>query len=159
MAVGLGAGTVLHMSNATANKQARKAAKRRRYRERHPEKVAARRAVYRAMTWEEREQACRAAEAREEQREEAAEQLRQAVAGHLQRKGWVREGGEGGSMYFRRGKQVVRVSDHDVPMTAERIYNVSSGGFSWADTSRSLVIKPGSKPMQALRWVVAVSRA
>lgn len=145
------------MSNA--RKQARKAAKRRRYRERHPDKVAARRAAYRAMTWEERDQACRAAEAREEQREEAADQLRRAVAGHLQRKGWVREGGEGGSMYFRRGKQVVRVSDHEVPMTAERIYNVGSGGFSWADTSRSLVIRPGTRPVEALRWVVEVSHA
>jgi len=147
------------MSNATANKQARKAAKRRRYRERHPEKVAARRAAYLATTWEERQQARRAAEAREEQREEAAEQLRQVIARHLQRKGWLRDGGDGGSMYFRRGKQVVRVSDHDVPMTAERIYNVGNGGFSWADTSRSLVIRPGTKPVEALRWVVEVSNA
>jgi len=46
--------------------------------------------------------------------------------------GYKVERDKGGSMYFVRGNDRVRVSDHYVPETTERLHNVEHGGFSWA---------------------------
>lgn len=65
---------------------------------------------------------------------------RQVMFRELRRIGFSRESVSGKSAYYRCGDIKVRVSDHDVPMTAERSYNIANGGFSWANSGMSFVI-------------------
>jgi len=66
------------------------------------------------------------------------------------------DGGRGGSRYYERWNSEqndwdrVRVSDHRVPETAEREYNVENGGFSWATCGISLIISDYDSPDEAV---------
>lgn len=65
---------------------------------------------------------------------------RQRVFRELRRLGFAREHVSGRSAYYRRGSLVVRVSDHDVPVTPEREWNSDNGGRTWSGSWRSLVV-------------------
>lgn len=57
--------------------------------------------------------------------------------------GWKPEYVSGGSsFYYSKGDRRLRVSDHDVPLTAEREYNASNGGFSWASKGEKITLEP-----------------
>lgn len=45
-----------------------------------------------------------------------------------------------GSLYYRKGDDLLRVSDHEVPATAERLSNAKNGGFSWADSENQIIL-------------------
>lgn len=56
------------------------------------------------------------------------------------------------SLYLRKGETVVRISDHDVPMTDEREYNRAAGhGPQWTD---EILLEP-----KMLEWDRAMWRA
>jgi hypothetical protein len=54
--------------------------------------------------------------------------------------GFKRECTSGKSAYYRRNGMVVRVSDHEVPETDERRWNMDNGGRSWANSRWSFVL-------------------
>lgn len=83
--------------------------------------------------------------------------MRRKVFAHLRRMGFKRETVSGASAYYQRGLLKVRVSDHEVPLTAEREHNIKQGGMSWANSSRSIVIDPRD-PVGAARWLVEIRR-
>lgn len=43
-----------------------------------------------------------------------------------------------GSLYYSKGSRKLRISDHDVPETAERRHNKEAGGFSWASDGEQI---------------------
>lgn len=45
--------------------------------------------------------------------------------------GWAVEAHTRGSIYYSRGKHRLRLSNHEVPFTAEREYAASNGGWTW----------------------------
>jgi len=67
-------------------------------------------------------------------RYDMAKKVRRAIQKTLRTSGFRLEHTKGGSNYYTKfentGKYTVRVSDHDVPLTPERAYNVNNGGFS-----------------------------
>lgn len=65
---------------------------------------------------------------------------RRRIFSALRKLGFVREHTSGASAYYRCGSLVVRVSDHEVPMSAEREFNLQNGGRSWANSRWSFVI-------------------
>lgn len=103
-----------------------------------PENISRRRALWAdKKAAERREKAKRVAErlaACPEHRE------RQRIFRALRTLGFRRECTSGRSAYYRRIDIVVRISDHDVPETPERIYARENGGFSWADSGNSFVV-------------------
>lgn len=62
------------------------------------------------------------------------------------------------SRYFRRGAHQVRVSDHYVPMTAERTAAVGSGGRSWASGMGAQIILPTTSVGAEVSRIVAEVR-
>lgn len=57
--------------------------------------------------------------------------------------GWNPEHVSGGSsFYYSKGERRLRVSDHDVPLTAEREYNAANGGFSWSSKGEKITLEP-----------------
>lgn len=76
----------------------------------------------------------------ERAREAELRRERRRVFARLRAMGFRRERTSGPSAYYRRGGLVVRVSDHEVPMTAERSHNRESGGRTWAESRWSLVL-------------------
>ena len=65
---------------------------------------------------------------------------RQRIFRELRKMGFRREFTSNRSAYYSRGSLQVRVSDHEVPLTAEREWNMSMGGKSWANSRRSYVV-------------------
>lgn len=65
---------------------------------------------------------------------------RHRVYRELRAMGFRRTHVSGRSAYYTRGCLTLRVSDHAVPMTAEREHALVNGGQSWASSSRSLVL-------------------
>ena len=45
-----------------------------------------------------------------------------------------------GSTYYKKGNRRLRVSDHEVPMTGERMHDMSHGRFSWAGQGLQIVL-------------------
>lgn len=45
--------------------------------------------------------------------------------------GWVVQTHTNGSVYYTKGGERVRLSNHEVPSTAEREHAASSGGWTW----------------------------
>ena len=70
------------------------------------------------------------------------DQLRRWINRKLHKMGFRRQRASGGSDYYHLGHCInVRVSDHEVPMTAEREWNSAfNGGFTWANTDLSHVL-------------------
>lgn len=64
-----------------------------------------------------------------------------AAHSRLVASGYEMEHQSGGSRYYRHpdGRRL-RVADHYVPLTAERDYNVSGGGFSWANSGSQIIL-------------------
>lgn len=61
--------------------------------------------------------------------------------GTLVKNGWTPEYiSDSGSTYYRRGERRLRVSDHEVPETLERIHNKQHGGFSWAGSGADIIL-------------------
>lgn len=46
--------------------------------------------------------------------------------------GWMVETHTRGSVYYTKGGERLRLSNHEVPLTAEREYAASSGGWTWS---------------------------
>lgn len=98
---------------------------------RHAEKVAL---IQRQREWEAKLEAAAAV------KRAAVTAERPKVFAALRRLGFKREHTSGVSAYYRKGVMMVRVSDHEVPLTAERDYNLQNGGRSWANSRWSFVI-------------------
>lgn len=87
-------------------------------------------------------------EAREQEAAERSAELKREranVLARLRKMGFKRECTSGRSAYYYVfcgdfSTMKVRVSDHYVPLTAERSYNLENGGRSWANSALSLVI-------------------
>jgi len=68
-------------------------------------------------------------------------QERQRIFRELRKLGFKREHTSGRSAYYSRGGFQVRISDHCVPMTAEREWNQAVNGFrTWASSHWSFVV-------------------
>ena len=92
--------------------------------------------------------------------------LRQWVYRQLRKLGFRRESKQYGtaSAYYARPRRDgqclrVRISDHAVPLTAERAYNALNGGFTWAD-AEYIAVETGSRAEAwlAARYLVTVRR-
>lgn len=46
--------------------------------------------------------------------------------------GWKVETHTNGSVYYTKGKERLRLSNHEVPSTAEREHAAASGGWTWS---------------------------
>jgi hypothetical protein len=68
---------------------------------------------------------------------------RRAVLAAVRAAGFRREYTSGASGYYRRRGLVIRVSDHEVPETAEREQSRANGGHTWANSRLSFVIGGG----------------
>ena len=83
-------------------------------------------------------------------------QERQRIFRELRKLGFKREYTSGRSAYYSRGGFQVRISDHDVPMTAEREWNQAVNGFrTWASSRWSFVIG-GDDVITADEWLADV---
>lgn len=78
----------------------------------------------------------------------------------LRKMGFIRETESGASRYYALGNFQVRISDHEVPLTAERSNAYFTGGRTWAESGWSLVVEEGSRAecWRAARWLVDVRR-
>jgi hypothetical protein len=56
--------------------------------------------------------------------------------------GWRNES----DYYINDEGKKFRVSDHSVPLTSEREYNLSQGGFTWATSGNQIIIDENSTP-------------
>ena len=96
--------------------------------------------------------------------EDPACQLRQRVLATLRRLGFAREcATSGASAYYQHREHdvCVRISDHSVPMTAERFNDQLEGHFTWAGgMGNEIIIEEGSsaEAMNAARELVSVRR-
>jgi len=90
-------------------------------------------------------------EERAERKRSAA--VRRAVQAVLRSAGYTLDHSGAGSNYYRRWNgaayHTVRVSDHDVPVTAEREHNANNGGVSWAHREFINLRKFSSGPQAA----------
>lgn len=76
--------------------------------------------------------------------------LRRLVFARLRAMGFARESTSGASAYYQHGYGVrVRVSDHDVPMTAAR----ENAPTTWANHRWSLVVTSDTTPLAAAQWL------
>lgn len=67
-------------------------------------------------------------------------QERQRIFRELRKLGFKREYTSGSSAYYRRRMLMVRISDHEVPMTAERQCALDNGGRTWANSRMSFIV-------------------
>ena len=70
-------------------------------------------------------------------RREMRSAVRRTIQGQMRRAGFRLARSSGGSNYYERitdagETQAVRISDHEVPLTAERQFNSDTGGHTWA---------------------------
>jgi hypothetical protein len=95
--------------------------------------------------------------ARKRQAREATPQGqdRKRVMRALREMGFRRDHTSGLSAYYCLGRLTVRISDHEVPLTAERLDALDSGRRSWADSRWSFV--PGN--VDAEEWLESVREA
>ncbi len=126
-------------------------------RERTPRYLAAR-----AVAETEREQAYLRREKRErehEARRELDKKIRRAIQIALRKRGFRREHTSGsGSNYYERylgaehdfRQQRVRISDHEVPETAERSHAAANGGFTWATHGIIIILGDHESPEEAV---------
>lgn len=86
-----------------------------------------------------------------------AESARRRIFTALRKLGFKREHTSGASAYYShiRAGLTVRISDHDVPMTAEREHNLAHGGRSWANSRFSFVLGDGCEA----EWLEDVTNA
>lgn len=98
------------------------------------------------------------AEARRQQHELLLPAIRRAAQATLRRHGFKLVRSAGGSNYYERGTNFtdnprisIRISNHDVPMSAERSYNSANGGFSWADSGNSYNINEFDNPDEIVK--------
>lgn len=104
-----------------------------------PENIAKRLALHAERRAAERSATARKAAAR--LATDPEHQERQRIFRELRKLGFKREYTSGRSAYYSRGGFQVRISDHCVPMTAEREWNQAVNGFrTWASSHWSFVI-------------------
>ncbi len=80
--------------------------------------------------------------------------IRKLAMKHLRKLGFKRECTSGKSAYYANNQMTVRISDHEVPMSSERMV----AEFTWANTWKSFEIFSNTTCFELLRWIVQIRR-